>query len=145
MKLRLAMPAMVVDLGALRQQLSGTSTRDGNVVIWALPRHAEVLDSASVRQALPLLRDLASQVGDPQIRNMGTAGGSGVECDPAGDWGPGLLALNASGKCVSKRGERSISATDLFVDAYTTSVALAEVLTEVWFPTPGPRSGGPHF
>jgi carbon-monoxide dehydrogenase medium subunit len=143
MKLRLAMPGLVVDLGSLRE-LAGIERQNGDLVVRSLTRHVDVQDSSDVGSTFPLLHDLASQVGDPQIRNMGTVGGSIVECDPAGDWGPGLLALDATVRCVSKRGERTIPASSLFLDAYTTAVEHDEVVTEVRFPVPGPRSGGAH-
>lgn len=144
MKLRLATPALVVDLGRV-PGLAGEERRNGSLVLRAMTRHVQVEDSPAIRSAFPLLHDLASHLGDPQIRNMGTVGGSIVECDPAGDWGPGLLALDASVRCVSKRGERTIAVRELFLDAYTTAVEPDEVLTEVVIPLPAARSGGAHL
>ncbi|MBI4493387.1 MAG: xanthine dehydrogenase family protein subunit M [Chloroflexi bacterium] len=144
MKLRLAQPRYVIDIGRLRG-LAGEARQDGHLAIRALTRHVEVQDSATIRSALPILHDITSQIGDPQIRNMGTLGGSVAECDPAGDWAPGLLALDASVYCVSQRGERTIAARDLFLDAFTTALEPDEVLTEVLFPLPPARSGGAHL
>lgn len=144
MKLRLANPALVVDIGRL-PGLSHILERDGRLAIGALTRHVEVEDSDEIRRRLPILHDIASHIGDVQIRNMGTVGGSIAEVDPAGDWAPGLLALDASVRCVSKRGERTIAARELFVDAYTSALEPDEALTEALFPLPGQGSGGSHL
>jgi carbon-monoxide dehydrogenase medium subunit len=144
MKLRLASPAYLVDIGDLRGSLAGIEV-NAQVTIGALTRHVEIEDATRLHQMLPILHDVASQIGDPQIRNMGTIGGSVVECDPAGDWGPGLLALDASVRVRSLSGKRTIAARDLFLDAYTTAVGPDELLLDVQIPLPGPRSGGAHL
>jgi carbon-monoxide dehydrogenase medium subunit len=144
MKLRLATPARLIDIGHL-PGLAGERSQDGHLVIRALTRHFDVETSSTISSTFPVLHDIAALIGDPQIRNVGTIGGSVVECDPAGDWGPGLLALDARVRCVSTRGERTVAARDLFVDAYTTSLEPDELLTEVLFPLPPPGSGGAHL
>jgi carbon-monoxide dehydrogenase medium subunit len=145
MKLRLATPAVVIDIGNL-SELVGESVRDGRTVIGAVTRHAAIEDSKSLLAMFPLLHDLASQIGDPQVRNMGTIGGSIAEADPAGDWATGLLALDASVTCASARGRRTLPARDLFVDAYTTALEPDEMVIEVVLPeAPRPRSGGAHL
>jgi carbon-monoxide dehydrogenase medium subunit len=143
MKLRLAAPSLVVDIGRL-DALAGLARRDGCLVAGALTRHADVEDDAAVAAILPLLHDVAACVGDTQVRNVGTVGGSLAEADPAGDWGPALLALDGSVRAVGPTGTRTIAATDFFVDAYTTALASDEVLVEALFPVPGPRSGSAH-
>ncbi|HWP34052.1 MAG TPA: xanthine dehydrogenase family protein subunit M [Thermodesulfobacteriota bacterium] len=143
MKLRLARPALVIDIGRL-PGLAGFERRDGQLVIRALTRHADVELADDLRTTLPILHDVASRIGDPQIRNMGTVGGGVAECDPAGDWGPALLALGASLRCVSRRGERVVPADDFFVDAYTPALAPDEILTEILVPLPPRGSGGAH-
>ena len=144
MKLRLAAPTVVVDIGRL-DALDGMAWRDGYLAIGALTRHADVADDPAVARAVPLLHDVAAGVGDTQVRNVGTVGGSLAEADPAGDWGPALLALDGSVRVVGPAGERRLAASELFVDAYTTALAPDEVLVEAAFPVPGPRGGGAHL
>ena len=143
MKLRLATPSHLVDIGRLRE-LSGVRRDDGEVVIGALTRHAELERHAELCAVLPIVHDAASRIGDVQVRNMGTIGGSLAECDPAGDWVPVLLALDGEVRAQGPAGERSIQAGKLFVDAYTTSLAQGEVLTEVRLPIPRRRQGAAH-
>ena len=144
MKLRLATPERLIDIGGLRD-LAGESQRDGHLVFGAMTRHVEIEDSANVRELFPILHELVSQIADRQIRNMGTVGGGVAVVDPGGDWCPGLLALDGSVRCASKRGERTIAARDLFLDAYTPALEPDELLTEVRFPLPPAKSGGAHL
>jgi carbon-monoxide dehydrogenase medium subunit len=144
MKLRLAAPTVVVDIGRL-DELAGVAWRDGRLVVGALTRHADLEDDPTIAAALPVLAEVAASVGDAQVRNMGTVGGALAEADPAGDWAPALLALGGSVRAVGPSGARTIAAADLFVDAYTTALAPDEVLVEASFPLPGPRSGGAHL
>lgn len=144
MKLRLAAPTVLVDIGRLGE-LDGLAWRDGTLTIGALTRHADVAEDAAVAEALPLLHDVARGIGDTQVRNMGTVGGALAEADPAGDWGPALLALEGSVRVVGPEGERRIAAADLFLDAYTTALAPDEVLLDAAFPVPGPRAGSAHL
>ncbi len=145
MKLRLASPAILVDIGGLRDELAGITRTDGRFRIGALVRHVEVEDATDLGSAVPLLHDVAAQIGDPQVRNMGTLGGSIAECDPAGDWGPGLLALDAVVECLGPTGSRSVPAADFFVDAYTTTLRPDEVITGVVIDAPPARSGSAHL
>ncbi len=94
MKLRLANPQYVVDIGRL-PDLAYVREVDSSLVIGSLTCHADVLESALVRQRFPLMADAVSVVGDAQVRNWGTVGRALAEADPAGDWGPVALALNA--------------------------------------------------
>jgi aerobic carbon-monoxide dehydrogenase medium subunit len=144
MKLRLAAPTVLVDVGRLTA-LAGIAQRDGYLTIGALTHHADVEDDVAVGATLPLLRDVAACIGDTQVRNVGTVGGALAEADPAGDWGPALLAVGGSVRAVGPAGERVIAAEDFFVDAYTTALAPDELLTEARFPLPGPRSGSAHL
>jgi len=144
LKLRLAAPTVLVDVGRL-DALAGIARRDGHVAVGAVTRHVEVEDDAALAAALPLLHDVAAGIGDAQVRNMGTVGGGLAEADPAGDWGPALLAVGGSVRAVGPGGERVIPAAELFVDAYTTDLRPDELLTEVLFPLPGPRSGSAHL
>jgi aerobic carbon-monoxide dehydrogenase medium subunit len=144
MKLRLAAPTVLVDIGRLGE-LDGLAWRDGSLTIGALTRHADVADDAGLAGALPLLHDVAAGIGDTQVRNMGTIGGALAEADPAGDWAPALLALEGSVRVGGPDGERRIAATDLFVDAYTTALAPDEVLLDATFPRLAPRAGSAHL
>lgn len=144
MKLRLANPAVVIDIGRL-VELQGIQWQNGTVVLGALTRHAEAEQHADLRRVLPIVYDAASHIADVQVRNMGTVGGSLAEADPAGDWAPVVLALNGSIRCIGPDGARTIPAADLFVEAYTTALKSDEIITHVYLPVPGPRSGGAHL
>jgi len=144
MKLRLAAPTVLVDVGRL-DALAGILRHDGHLTIGAVTHHVDVEDDAAAAAALPLLRDVAAGIGDAQVRNMGTIGGALAEADPAGDWGPALLAVGGSVRAVGPRGERLIPADAFFLDAYTTALAPDELLAEARFPLPGPRSGSAHL
>jgi carbon-monoxide dehydrogenase medium subunit len=144
MKLRLATPSHVVDIGRL-DDLRGLSRSNGAFLIGSLTRHHELERNAELRAMLPIVHDAASQIGDAQVRNVGTIGGSLAECDPAGDWAPVLLALGGEVRVQSGSGARTIAATELFVDAYTTSLAPDELITEVKLPVPAARFGAAHL
>ncbi|HZU07218.1 MAG TPA: xanthine dehydrogenase family protein subunit M [Chloroflexota bacterium] len=144
MKLRLVNPSVLIDIGRL-DTLAGRVWAGDRLVIGALVRHADVADDAEIAARLPLLRDVAAQIGDVQIRNMGTLGGALAETDPAGDWGPALLALGGMVHAMGPAGERTIAADDFFVDAYTTALAPDEVLVAVTFPLPAARAGSAHL
>jgi carbon-monoxide dehydrogenase medium subunit len=144
MKLRLVSPERLIDIGRLRE-LVGESQRDSHLIFGAMTRHVDVEDSASVKDLFPILHELVSQIADRQIRNVGTVGGGVAVVDPGGDWCPGLLALDGSVRCASKRGERTIAARDLFLDAYSPTLEPDELLTDVRFPLPSTNSGGAHL
>ena len=107
--------------------------------------HVQIEDSPLIGEKLPILREAASAIGDAQVRNRGTIGGGLVEADPSGDYGAVVLALNAEMKCISPRGERVISAADLFTFAYTTALQSDEILTEVILPVPNSGSAGVYL
>jgi carbon-monoxide dehydrogenase medium subunit len=131
MKLRLAQPGTVVDLGAI-PELKGV-TRDGDkLVIGAMTRHAEVASSDAVKQAIPALAALADGIGDRQVRNMGTLGGSIANNDPAADWPAALMALGAT----VNTNKRAIPADAFFKAMYETALAADEIITSVSFPVP---------
>lgn len=144
MKLRLASPAVVVDIGRL-EALRGLAVEDGIVRIGACVRHAEVEEDPRIRVRLPLAHDCAGHIGDVQVRNAGTVGGSVAEADPSGDWGPALIALGAEIVCRSRDGERRIPAENFFVGPYTTALAPGELVTAVRIPTPSSGSTGAHL
>jgi len=128
LKQRLSMPSDVIDLGAI-EGLSGISITDDIVRIGAMTRHADVASNLLVRTKLPALSDLADHIGDPQVRNMGTLGGSLANSDAAADYPAGILALDA--RIVTD--ERTIAADDYFVDLFETALRPGELLTEVQF------------
>ncbi|HEU5431828.1 MAG TPA: xanthine dehydrogenase family protein subunit M [Thermomicrobiales bacterium] len=132
MKLRLASPAALVDLGAI-DSLNGISI-NGGVTIGAMTTYAQLRDSKELASRLPMVPETANNVGDPQVQNKGTLGGSLAHSDPAADFTAVMLALGAAVKAVGPNGERTIAADDLFVDLLTTALAADEVLTEISIP-----------
>ena len=131
MKLGLAAPAALIDLGSLAE-LRGISVAGGAVKIGAMTTHAEVAASADVRRAIPALADLAGSIGDRQVRNRGTLGGSLANNDPAADYPAAVLALGATVHTNS----RTIAADDFFTGLYQTALADGEIVTAVSFPVP---------
>ena len=133
MKLRLAMPGMLVDLGQI-ESLRGI-TVNGGATIGAMTTYRELLDSEELAQAFPIIRTTAKVVGDPAVRNRGTLGGALAHSDPAADYTAVMLALGASVTVVGTNGERTIGADDLFVDLFTTSLEPEEILTTITIPS----------
>jgi carbon-monoxide dehydrogenase medium subunit len=131
MKLRLAQPGTLVDLAAI-PELKGVKREGDKLVIGAMTRHAEVASSDAVRQAIPALAALADGIGDRQVRNMGTIGGSIANNDPAADWPAALLALNAT----VATNKRTIPADSFFKAMYETALGADEIITSVSFPVP---------
>jgi carbon-monoxide dehydrogenase medium subunit len=144
MKLRLASPAHVIDIGNI-SGLDSIVDNGAELRIGALATHAAVLDHPAVRQRWPLIADAVSVIADPQVRNWGTVGGALAEADPAGDWGAVALALGARVRCMGPHGERFIDAASLFVDAYTTQLANDELIVEVTFPAPKQQRAGAYL
>jgi len=110
----------------------------------AMTRHADIAASAEAAR-IPILGDCAAGIADPQVRHMGTIGGSIAEADPTGDWAPVLLATGATVKTLGPGGERSIDLGEFILDAYTTALAPAELVTEIVVPLPPERSGGAYI
>jgi carbon-monoxide dehydrogenase medium subunit len=133
MKLRLAAPTLLVDIGRLRDL---SYVRDGgdSLAIGALTRHRDVETDPLVREHAPILAHVAGQVGDPQVRHRGTIGGSIAHGDPASDLPAAALALGASFKAVGPGGERSIPAADFFQGFLETALQPGEILTEIVVP-----------
>ncbi|MGH2559447.1 MAG: FAD binding domain-containing protein [Thermomicrobiales bacterium] len=140
MKLRLAQPGHLIDLAGIAG-LSGVR-RDGNtIVVGALTTHHDVEHDETVRQTLPVLAEAAGVVGDRQVRNRGTIGGTLAHADPAADYPAAVLALDAEIAATGPSGSRTIPAGEFFVDFLTTSLEPEEVLTEIRIPVPAERSG----
>jgi len=131
LKARLAMPSALVDLSGLAE-LQGISVSGGVVSIKGATRHAAIDASAEVRQAFPALADLAGKVGDPQVRNRGTIGGSVANNDPAACYPAACLATGAT--IVTSGGE--YAADDFFQGMFTTALGEGEIVTEIRFPVP---------
>jgi carbon-monoxide dehydrogenase medium subunit len=140
MKLRLASPRYLIDLGQVHG-LSGVRIDSEELAIGALTLHADIASSEVVRQRLPGLAEAASVIGDVQVRNRGTIGGSVAHADPAADFPVILTALNASFAVQSLSGKRTIAADDFFVDFFTTALTSNEVLTEIRIPLPPAGAG----
>ena len=129
MKLRLASPEQLIDLGAIAE-LSAIR-RDGNaLVIGAMARHADVASNPEVKAAIPGLADLAAGIGDRQVRAMGTIGGSLANNDPAACYPAGVLAMNATVHTT----QRKITADDFFQGMFATALNEGELITAVSFP-----------
>jgi carbon-monoxide dehydrogenase medium subunit len=131
MKQRLAAPKTLVDLGKLAE-LKGITVSGGTVTIGAGTTHATVAGSADVRNAIPALAKLASGIGDPHVRHMGTIGGSIANNDPAADYPSAVLGLGAT--VVTNK--RSIAGDDFFQGLFTTALADDEIIVRVSFPVP---------
>jgi carbon-monoxide dehydrogenase medium subunit len=131
MKLRLAQPGTLVDLSQLAE-LKGIRKEGGVVTIGALTTHAEVAESDVVRSTLPALAALARGIGDRQVRNMGTLGGSIAHADPAACYPAAVLGLGATIRTT----KRSIAADDFFTGMFETALDDAEIITSVSFPVP---------
>ncbi len=135
MKLRLAAPEVIIDLGGLRD-LSYVTDQGSYVAIGALTRHHDVHHSELLARDVPLLAHAAGQVGDPQIRHRGTIGGSVAHADPASDMPATLLALDASIVARGPGGEREIPIGEFFQGLFETSLEPEELLTEIRVPKP---------
>ena len=133
MKLRLAQPTVLVDIGRIGD-LSYVEDGGGTVRIGALTRHHDVASSDLVREQAPLLAEVAGQIGDPQVRHRGTIGGSIAHGDPASDLPAVLLALRGTLVVRGPGGEREIAADDFFTGFLETALAPDEVLTELRVP-----------
>src|SRR5436190_4850662 len=131
MKLRLAQPGTLVDLSGVAE-LKGIKKDGDAIVIGAMTRHAEVAASSAVKSAIPALAAVAQGIGDRQVRNMGTLGGSIANNDPAADWPAALLGLGAT----VQTNKRKIAADDFFKGMYETALAADEIIIAVSFPVP---------
>ena len=129
MKQRLASPSAIVDLGKIAD-LAGISREGDAIAIGAMTRHADV--ATTVRQAIPALAELADGIGDPQVRNKGTIGGSLANNDPAADYPAAVLALNAT--IVTNK--REIAADAFFKGLFETALEPGELIVKVRFPIP---------
>jgi carbon-monoxide dehydrogenase medium subunit len=128
---RLAMPTELLDLGAI-DELRGITAAGDTVTVGAMTPHAEVAASADVRQAIPALATLADGIGDPQVRNRGTIGGSIANADPAADYPAGVVGLGAT----VTTDKREVAADDFFTGLFETALEPGEIIRSVSFPVP---------
>lgn len=142
LRLRLAAPTLLVDLGRI-PELSGVRDDGDAIVIGAMTTHHEVATSPLVAEHAALVTKAAETVADPQVRHRGTFGGALVHADPAGDMPAPVLALGAEFVIVGINGERTVAAADFFQDLFTTAVGEDELLTEVRIPKH--TSWGGHY
>ena len=141
MKLRIARPSLVVDISRL--PLGGIEERDGALHVGPLTTWAELAD-AELPGGLEAIAECARQIGDLQVRNLGTIGGSIVHADPASDMPAVLLALRARLAIRSPEGVRDLSLADVFVGPFTTALGPHDLVTDVVVPTPTQGSGSAY-
>ena len=139
LKQRLAQPSDLVDLGGIAA-LKGVKAEGAGITIGAMTTHADVARSAEVQKAIPALAVLAGGIGDPQVRNRGTIGGSVANSDPAADYPAAVLALGAT----IRTNKREIKADDFFKGMFETALADGEIITAIHFPKPD-KSGYSKF
>ena len=140
MKLRLAQPQLLVDIARIKS-LAYIREEGDQILIGATTTHYQLESSEMLKQICPLLSDCAHSIGDVQVRNKGTIGGSLAHSDPAGDWPAAVLALDAELVLVGTNGERTEKAEDFFVDLLTTSLLPGEILREIRIKKPSGRFG----
>jgi aerobic carbon-monoxide dehydrogenase medium subunit len=140
LKLRLAQPKVLIDLGRIKD-LSYIREQGGQIHIGAMTTHFQIETSDLLRHACPLLPETATSLGDMQVRNKGTIGGSLAHADPAADWPAAVLALGAEIVAAGPKGERAIKAENFFVELFTTALQPHEVLKEIRFTAPKGRVG----
>lgn len=143
LKLRLAQPELLVDLRDV-SGLDGIVHTDDDIRIGGRVTHKRIQEDEGLARSLPIMREAAAGIGDPQVRNWGTIGGSVAHADPSSDWPAVLLALRASVVLRSAVGERVLPARGFFLDTFVTQIEPTEVLTEVRIPHPARNGGGAY-
>ena len=143
LKLRFASPKHLIDVRRI-PGLSGVREDGGMLVVGAATPHATLERSPLVRERLPMLAEAAAQIGDPQVRNMGTIGGSLVHADPSADLPAVMLALGATLVALGPKGPRTLPIDSFFFKLFTTMLGPDELLTEIVIPLPGPGTGGAY-
>jgi aerobic carbon-monoxide dehydrogenase medium subunit len=140
MKLRLATPANLVDLGGIAD-LKGIRADGNDVVIGAMTTQHDLIGSQVLGEKIPILRETSEQIADPQVRYLGTLGGNVANGDPGNDMPAVMLCLNAIYHVMGKRGERRIAAREFYQGAYFTALEAGDVLTVVRIPIPAAGHG----
>ncbi len=144
MKLRLAAPAALVDIGRIKE-LSGIKSSKAGLQIGALTTHAAIAASDVVRKSCPVLADTAANIGDLQVRNRGTIGGSVAHADPAADYPTLMLLVGAMFTAAGPKGEREIPVESFFVDLFTTALKPGEILTSITIPKDASSAGAVYL
>ena len=132
MKMRLSEPAMLIDIARI-PGLSGIRDQGSTIEVGAGTTHREVAASTLLRERCPMLAETAADIGDPQVRNRGTLGGSLAHADPAADYPAAMLALDAELQLQSTRGSRTVKASSFFQDVFTVDLAPDEMIVSVRF------------
>jgi carbon-monoxide dehydrogenase medium subunit len=143
MKLRLANPDHLIDLSGLKE-LSYIREEGGNIHIGAGATHYDVLSSPVLRARCPLLVETADNIGDIQVRNRGTIGGSVAHADPAADYPAALQALEAKIVLKNSAGERTVSVGEFFIDTFTTALEPGEIVSEIIVPMDDSKTGSSY-
>jgi aerobic carbon-monoxide dehydrogenase medium subunit len=143
MNLRLAQPKALIDIGKI-PGLVGIREEGGTLVIGAMTTHWLIESSALLKEKVPILPEAAAVIGDVQVRNRGTIGGSLAHADPAGDFPAVAVALDMQLKVVGPKGERTLKAREFFVDILTTALQPDEILTEIRVPAFAARTGSAY-
>src|SRR4029434_3000809 len=125
-------PTVLIDIARI-QGLSGIREKDGRIEIGAGTTHAEVASSALLREKCPVVAETASEIGDPQVRNRGTLGGSLAHADPAADYPAAMLAVDAEIHIKGPQGWRKVKASDFFQGLFTVDLAPNEIIAGVQF------------
>ncbi len=140
MKLRVFSPEVLVDINGIGS-LKEIKIEGKDLVIGAMATDYAISTSGLVSENIPLISQVAGCIGDPQVRNRGTMGGSLCHADPSGDWGACLLALRGKVQAVSQNGKRSLDSDSFFIDSFSTSLREDEILQSISFKMPQPGSG----
>jgi len=140
MKLRLAQPQSLIDIGRIKS-LSYIREEGGKILIGATTTHYQIESSELLKNICPLLPECAASIGDVQVRNKGTIGGSLAHSDPAADWPAAAIALGAELVAVGSKGERVLKADEFFVSLLTTALEPGEILREIRIVKPQGRFG----
>jgi carbon-monoxide dehydrogenase medium subunit len=133
MKLRLSEPGVLIDISRI-PQLKGISEKDGKIQVGAATTHSEVVSSDLIRRLCPVVSECAGEIGDPQVRNRGTMGGSVAHSDPSADYPAVLVALDAEIHLKGPGGWRAVKSADFFQDMFTVDMADDEIIAAVQFP-----------
>jgi carbon-monoxide dehydrogenase medium subunit len=144
MKLRLASPEFLIDIGRILE-LSYIKEEGGKIRIGALTTHYVIETSDLIRRRLSALSDAAGLIGDVQVRNKGTIGGSIAHADPAADYPASILAFDATIVTLGPKGERQIPASKFFVDMLTTALEPNEIVREIQIPVKTGKTGSAYL
>ena len=143
MKLRFATPSHLIDIGRIAA-LDGITESAGTVTIGAMTRHADVASSAGIAKSLRAVSEAAAAIGDAQVRNRGTIGGSLAHADPGADLPAVMVAMGAQIVATGKSGDRTIAAESFFTDTFATSLRKGELITQIRIPVAAAGSGSAY-